>query len=116
MELIEERVLAKVFENISVALQSWLDALTVLEERNQIITCLEERIERTLIQVQQEGEMPIYAFESLKKIGALWLNVVQLLSLRMDASNKRNIANHLLQLKELDQITEHMFIEIIIEL
>ena len=82
MDLIEERVLAKVFQNISVALQSWLDALTVVEERNQIIMSLEERIERTLIQVRQEGEIPIYAFESLKQIGALWLNLVELMYLR----------------------------------
>ena len=109
MELIEEGASAGVFEKISLALQSWIDALSVLEERNQIITSLEERIERTLIQIQQEGEMSIYAFQSLKQIGALWLNLVQLLSLRMDASNKRNIIRHLLQLKELDQITENVY-------
>ena len=117
MELLEESTSeAGVFQKISIALQSWLDNLTVLEERNQIITSLQERIQRTLIQIQQEGTMTIYAFESLRYIGTLWSNLIGLLSVGMEDSNKRDIIKHLLQLYELEQITENMFIEIIIEL
>ena len=115
MELLEEQS-SSVFEKISLALQSWIDNLTDLEERHQRIVSLKERIQRTLWQIQQEGTMSIYAFETLQYIGMLWTNLIELLTVTMDDSTKRNIIEHLLRLYELEQITENMFIVIIMEL
>ena len=57
MDVFEERVTDDVFELISSALSSWIKSLSSLEERMQIITSVEEQIERTLLQVQGEGEL-----------------------------------------------------------
>ena len=115
MELLEDSGF-NIFDKISFALQSWIDSLTDLEERHQRITSLQERIQRTLWQIQQEGTMSIYAFETLQYIGMLWTNLVDLMTLAMDDSTKRSIIEHLLRLYELEQITENMFIVIIMEL
>ena len=113
MELLEE---SSIFDKISFALQSWIENLTDLEERHQRITSLQERIQRTLWQIQQEGSMSIYAFETIQYIGLLWTNLIELMTNVMDDSTKRNIIEHLLRLYELEQITENMFIVIIMEL
>ena len=115
MELLEEQS-SSVFEKISLALQSWIDNLTDLEERHQRIVSLQERIQRTLWQIQQEGSVSIYAFETLQYIGMLWTDLLELISNAMDDSTKRNIIENLLRLYELEQITENMFIVIIMEL
>ena len=115
MELLEEQS-SSVFEKISLALQSWIDNLTDLEERHQRIVSLQERIQRTLWQIQQEGSMSIYEFGTLQYIGMLWTNLIELLTVAMDDSTKRNIIEHLLRLYELEQITENMFIVIIMGL
>ena len=115
MELLEDSR-SSIFDKISFALQSWIDSLTVLEERHQRIVSLQERIQRTLCQIQQEGTMSIYAFETLQYIAMLWTNLIEILYNAMDDSTKRNIIEHLLRLYELEQITENMFIVIIMEL
>ena len=46
----------------------------------------------------------------------LWTNLVELLTNAMDDSTRRNIIKHLLRLYDLEQITENMFIVIIMEL
>ena len=115
MELLEEQS-SSVFEKISLALQSWIDNLTDLEERHQRIVSLQERIQRTLWQIQQEGSVSIYAFETLQYIGMLWTDLLELMTNAIDDSTKRNIIENLLRLYELEQITENMFIVIIMEL
>ena len=104
----------EVFELISSALSLWIKSLSFLEERMQIITSVEEQIERTLLQVQGEGELSIYAFETLHYIGKLWVSLMQLLTNK--EANKESIIKHLLELKDMDQINESVFIDIIVKL
>ena len=114
MDVFEERVTDDVFELISSALSSWIKSLSSLEERTQIITSVEEQIERTLLQMQGEGELSIYAFETLHYIGKLWISLMQLLTNK--EVNKEAIIKHLMELKDMDQINESVFIDIIVKL
>ena len=114
MDVFEERVTDDVFELISSALSSWIKSLSSLEERMQIITSVEEQIERTLLQMQGEGELSIYAFETLHYIGKLWISLMQLLTNK--EVNKESIIKHLMELKDMDQISESVFIDIILKL
>ena len=104
----------EVFELISSALSLWIKSLSFLEERMQIITSVEEQIERTLLQVQGEGELSIYAFDTLHYIGKLWISLMQLLTNK--EVNKESIIKHLMELKDMDQISESVFIDIILKL
>ena len=116
MEVFDERVSDDVFELISSALSSWIKSLSFLEERMQIITSIEEQIERTLLQMQGEGELSIYAFETLHYIGKLWVSLMQLLMNKLNEANKESIIKHLMELKDMDQINESVFIDIIVKL
>ena len=116
MDVFEERVTDDVFELISSALSSWIKSLSFLEERTQIITSVEEQIERTLLQVQGEGELSIYAFETLHYIGKLWVSLMQLLMNKLNEANKKAIIKHLMELKDMEQINETVFIDIILKL
>ena len=113
MEVFEERVSDDVFELISSALSLWIKSLSFLEERMQIITSVEEQIERTLLQMKGEGELSIYAFDTLHYIGKLWISLMLLTN---NDANKEAIIRHLLELKDMDQISESVFIDIILKL
>ena len=117
MEVLEEKASDDVFELISSALNSWIKSLSSLEERTQIITSVQEQIERTLLQLQGEGELSIYAFETLHYIGRLWNSLMGLLTNKLNEANKKTIIKHLLELiKDMDQISESVFIGIILKL
>ena len=111
MDLIQEQ---RIFESISEALQSWLDSLTVLEERHQIITDLNEAIYRTLSQIEKEGTFSIYHFSMLENVGRIWSELLDVLS--TTDVDKRLIVKYLLELYDLKQLTIESFINIIIEL
>ena len=111
MDLIQEQ---RIFESISEALQSWLDSLTVLEERNQIIADLNEAIYRTLSQIEKEGTFSIYHFSMLENVGRIWSELLDVLS--TTDVDKRLIVKYLLELYDLKQLTIESFINIIIEL
>ena len=111
MDLIQEQ---RIFESISEALQSWLDSLTVLEERHQIIADLNEAIYRTLSQIEREGTFSIYHFSMLENVGRIWSELLDVLS--TTDVDKRLIVKYLLELYDLKQLTIESFINIIIEL
>ena len=111
MDLIQEQ---RIFESISEALQSWLDSLTVLEERHQIIADLNEAIYRTLSQIEKEGTFSIYHFSMLENVGRIWSELLDVLS--TTDVNKRLVVKYLLELYDLKQLTIESFINIIIEL
>ena len=113
MDLVQEQRKEGVFESISQALQSWLDSLTLLEERNQIITDLNEAIYRTLSQIEKEGTFSIYHFSMLENVGRIWSKLLDVLTTEVD---KRLIVKYLLELYDLKQLTIESFISIIIEL
>ena len=115
MDLIQEQRIEGVFESISEALQSWLDSLTVLEERNQIVADLNEAIYRTLSQIEKEGTFSIYRFSMLEHVGRIWSKLLDVLSSTTEV-DKRLIVKYLLELYDLKQLTIESFINIIIEL
>ena len=58
-----------IWDNISNALDKWLQSISILEERQRKVNDLRERINRTLEQVQQDGLISIYDFGTLTYIG-----------------------------------------------
>ena len=102
-----------VFRQISSALESWLDNLSVLEERQQIVSSLQERINRTLLQIQHDGLVSVYDFEGLRYIGRIWSDLINLFSSTTSTRNKRLIINNLLRLYESGQISMNLFIEVV---
>ena len=70
-----------VWEDITYALDDWLQKISVLEERQRQENNLQERINRTLQQIKLEGMLPIYDFERLRYIGQAWSDLISLLSL-----------------------------------
>ena len=115
MDLLQEQRIEGVFERISEALHSCLESLTVLEERNQIITGLYEAIYRTLSQIEKEGTFSIYHFSMLENVGRIWSKLLDVLSSTTEV-DKRLIVKYLLELYELKQLTLESFINIIVEL
>ena len=111
MDLIQEQRIEGLFESISEALQSWLDSLTVLEERHQIIADLNEAICRTLSQIEKEGTFSIYHFSMLENVGRIWSELLDVLS--TTDVDKRLIVKYLLELYDLKQLTIESFINII---
>ena len=85
----------------------------MLEERNQIITDLNEAIYRTLSQIEKEGTFSIYHFSMLENVGRIWSKLLDVLTTEVD---KRLIVKYLLELYDLKQLTIESFISIIIEL
>ena len=85
----------------------------MLEERNQIITDLNEAIYRTLSQIEKEGTFSIYHFSMLEIVGRIWSKLLVALTTEVD---KRLVVKYLLELYDLKQLTIESFISIIIEL
>ena len=63
-----------IWDNISNALDEWLHSISILEERQRKVNDLQERINRKLKQVQQDGLISIYDFGTLTYIGQVWIN------------------------------------------
>ena len=102
------------FEQINAALESWLDQISVLEERQQIVSNFHERIIRTLQQIQIEGLLPFYDFAVLNYIGETWLQLLNNVS--AETIDKRCILQNLLKLYNANQISEELLIEIAVQL
>ena len=87
----QEPTTSTVWEDITYALDDWLQKITVLEERQRQVCSLQERLNRTLLQIQLEGLVPIYDFERLRYIGQVWSDLISLLSSPDTAKDKRLI-------------------------
>ena len=103
-----------VWEDITYALDDWLQKISVLEERQRQVCSLQEKINRTLLQIQLEGLVPIYDFERLRYIGNVWSDLISLLS--SPVKDKRLIIYNLLSLYESGQLSTQLFTEVVIQL
>ena len=108
-------------DNISNALDEWLHSISALEERQRKVNDLRERINRRLLQIQQDGLISIYDFGTLTYIGRLWINLINSISscavtTVMDKDIKRLIFKNLFQLYNIQQISYELFMEIILQL
>ena len=110
-----------IWDNISNALDEWLQSISILEERQRKVNDLRERINRKLEQVQQDGLISIYDFGTLTYIGQVWIDLINLLSsctvtTVMDKDVKRLILENLFQLYNMQQISYTLLIDVIAQL
>ena len=110
----QEPTTTTVWEDITYALDDWLQKISVLEERQRQVNNLQERINRTLQQIQLEGMLPIYDFERLRYIGQAWSDLISLLS--SPEKDKRLIVYNLLRLFESGQVSTQLFTNVVIQL
>ena len=106
-----------VLEKITFALETWLDNITILEERQQLVRGLEDRVNRTLQQIQLEGLISIYDLGTLRYIGQIWIQLVNLLPLSGgDEDRKRQVITNILKLYDARQISLELCTEVIVNL
>ena len=110
-----------IWDNISNALDEWLQRVSVLEEKQRKVNDLRERINRRLLQIQQDGLISIYDFGTLTYIGRLWVDLINLITscgvtTIMNKDIKRLIFENLFQLYNMQQISYELFMEIILQL
>ena len=110
-----------IWDNISNALEEWLQSISILEERQRKVNDLRERINRKLEQVQQDGLISIYDFGTLTYIGQVWIDLINLLSsctvtTVMDKDVKRLILKNLFQLYNMQHISYTLLIDVIAQL
>ena len=110
-----------IWDDISNALDEWLRSISILEERQRKVNDLQERINRILQQVQQDGLISIYDFGTLTYIGRVWIDLINLVSSYnigtiMSKDTKRLIVQHLMQLYNMQQISFKLLIDIIVQL
>ena len=110
-----------IWDNVSNALDEWLQSISILEERQRKVNDLRERINRKLEQVQQDGLISIYDFGTLTYIGQVWIDLVNLLSSDtvtavMDKDVKRLILENLFQLYNMQHISYTLLIDVIAQL
>ena len=82
---------------------------------------LQERINRILQQIQQDGLISIYDFGTLTYIGRVWIDLINLVSsctvtTVMNKDVKRLILENLFQLYNMQQISFVLLIDIIVQL
>ena len=114
-------VTLSIWDNISNALDEWLQSISLLEERQRKVNDLQERINRKLAQVQQDGLISIYDFGTLTYIGQVWIDLINLLSSFTDATItdkgvKQLILENLFQLYNMQQISYELIMKIILQL
>ena len=114
-------VVLPIWDNISNALDEWLQSISILEERQRKINDLRERINRKLVQIRQDGLISICDFERMNYIGRVWVDLINLVSsftitAMVDKDVKRLILKNLFYLYSIQQISHELFIEIILQL
>ena len=106
-----------ILDDISNALDDWLIKINILEERQFKLSNLQERVTRTLQQIQCEGLVSSYDVERLRYIGQVWIDLIDLLKKdQLDQDAKRLIINNLIKLYDTGQISVDLITEIIMKL
>lgn len=106
-----------ILDDISNALDDWLIKINILEERQFKLSNLQERVTRTLQQIQCEGLVSSYDVERLRYIGQIWIDLIDLLKKdQLDQDAKRLIINNLIKLYDTGQISVDLITEIIMKL
>ena len=114
----EEESAQHILQNITCALDGWLERISLLEERQHQMVNLKEKVNRVLSQIQQDGLISIYDFGMLNYIGDIWVNLIDLLSSnsKMEYSTKKLVINNLLRLYETRHISMELFTETVLGL
>ena len=108
---------ATVWNDLTYAIDDWLQKISVLEERQCKLNNLQERIHRTLQQLQLDGLISIYDFSMLNYVGCVWIDLINLVSSEtMEKDIRKLIINNLLKLYDAGQISVELFTNIIVNL
>ena len=59
-------------------LDRWLDYISTAEERNEIVSGMQEKVYRTLQRVQMDGLVPILDFQQIRYVAESWLALVEI--------------------------------------
>ena len=103
-------------ERASDALEEWMTQLTDLDERQQIVVNLQDRLNRMMLQIQMEGQMSIHDFGVLNYIAQTWKELITVLALPKCDDNKRKAVNLLFKLYKAYQISSNLFVEIMLQM
>ena len=105
---------ATIFEDISLAIDNWLEEISHLEERQNQLHGLQEKVYNRLKQVKENGSVSAYDYDRLRQIGDIWIDLINLFSTAR--RNKRLIVKNLLRLYDSGEISIGLFIEAVIQL
>lgn len=108
-----------ILDDITLALNKWLEMIVIVEENQYRVMGLQEKVEQTLLQIQQDGLISTYDFGMVNYIGQVWIDLINLLSsytIHGDKGIKRCIINNLLKLYDAQQISVELFTETIVNL
>ena len=112
--MIEADASATIFEDISLAIDNWLDKISHLEERQNQLGGLQEKVYKRLKQVKENGSVTAYDYDRLRQIGDIWIDLINLFSTAR--RNKRLIVKNLLRLYDSEEISIGLFIEAVVQL
>ena len=108
-----------ILEDITFALNKWLEKIVIIEENQYKIVNLQEKVKQTLLQIQQDGLISTYDFEIINYIGQVWIDLTNSLSsyyIHEDKDVKRHIISNLFKLYDAQQISVELFTETIVNL
>ena len=106
-----------VWNDLAYAVDDWLQKISILEERQCKLNNIQERIQRTLQQLQLDGLISIYDFSMLNYVGCVWIDLINLVSSEtMEKDIRKLIINNLLKLHDAGQISVELFTNIIVNL
>ena len=112
--MIETDAPATIFEDISLAIDNWLEKISHLEERQNQLGGLQEKVYKRLRQVKENGSVSAYDYDRLRQIGDIWIDLINLFS--TTRRNKRLIVKNLLRLYDSGEISIGLFIEAVVQL
>tara|TARA_Y100000310_G_C20147635_1_gene563208 strand:- start:77 stop:442 length:366 start_codon:yes stop_codon:yes gene_type:complete len=108
-----------ILDDITLALNKWLEKIVIVEENQRRVMSLQEKVQQTLLQIQQDGLISTYDFGIINYIGQVWIDLTNLLSsyyIHEDKDVKRHIINNLFKLYDIQQISVELFTETIVNL
>ena len=112
--MIEADAPATIFEDISLAIDNWLEKISHLEERQNQLGGLQEKVYKSLKRVKENGSVSAYDYDRLRQIGDIWIDLIN--SFSTARRNKRLIVKNLLRLYDLEEISIGLFIEAVVQL
>ena len=91
-----------------------MDNISLIEERQIKLDSLQDRINRTIQQIQFDGLISIFDVERLRCIGKIWISLLNHFKLERSEDSKRVIISDLIKLYDYGQISADLCTEIII--
>ena len=103
--------------DIIAVFDSWLDRITILEDRQKRVDNLEERVNVVINQIRIDGLFRENELEEIKCLSKVWLDLIKgitLLPIFGDIEAKKQVIDNILKLMENGHISRNFATEIII--